>query len=59
MKNKILNMLVEKRESLKLMWVSAHTGIKGNEAADEAAKHALNADILPSGTKPTEMDWNV
>jgi ribonuclease HI len=45
--NKIFNMLAEKGESLKLMWVPAHTGIEGNEAADEAAKDALNEDILP------------
>jgi ribonuclease HI len=48
-------MLAEKGECLKLMWVSAHTGIDVNEAADEAAKDALNEDILP-GTKATEMD---
>jgi hypothetical protein len=42
MENKILNMLAEKGESLKLMWVPVHTGIEGNEAEDEAAKDALN-----------------
>jgi ribonuclease HI len=36
--------------------VPAHTGIEGNQAADEAAKDALNQDILP-WTKATEMDW--
>jgi ribonuclease HI len=56
MENKILNMLAEKGESLKMMWVPAHTGREGNEAADVAAKDALNEDILP-GTKATEMDW--
>jgi ribonuclease HI len=55
MENK-MNMLAEKGESLKLMWVPAHTEIEGNEAADVAAKDALNEDILP-GTKATEMDW--
>jgi hypothetical protein len=30
--NKILNMLAEKGENLKLMWVPAHTVINGNEA---------------------------
>jgi hypothetical protein len=49
-------MLPEKGESLKLMWVPAHTEIERNEAADEAAKDALNEDILP-GTKATKMDW--
>jgi ribonuclease HI len=38
------------------MWVPVHTGIEGNETADEAAKDALNEDILPR-TKATEMDW--
>jgi ribonuclease HI len=54
MENKLLNMLAKKGENLKLMWVPA--GMEGNEAADEAAKVALNEDILP-GTKTTEMDW--
>jgi ribonuclease HI len=60
MENKILNMLAENEESLKLMWVPVHTGIEGNEAADEAAKDALNEDILPeTKTKATEteIDW--
>jgi hypothetical protein len=54
--NKIFNMLAEKSESLKLIWVPAHTEIERNEAADEAAKDALNEDILPE-TKVTEMYW--
>jgi hypothetical protein len=56
MKNKFLNMLAEKGEIFKFMWVPAHTGIEGNEATDEAAKNALNEDILPR-TKAKEMDW--
>jgi hypothetical protein len=40
-------MLAEKRDSLKLMWLPAHTGIEGN---------ALNEYILP-GTKAIEIDW--
>jgi ribonuclease HI len=55
MENKILKMLAEKGESLKLIWVPAHKGIEGNKAADEAAKYALNENILP-GTKSTEME---
>jgi hypothetical protein len=39
--NKILTMLAEKGESLKLMWVPAHTGIEGIEGVDKAAKDAL------------------
>jgi ribonuclease HI len=45
-----LNILAEKGENLKLMWVPAHTGIERNKAPDDAAKDALNEDILP-GTK--------
>jgi ribonuclease HI len=55
MENKNLNMLAEKGESLKLIWVPAHTGIEGNKAAGEAETDALNEDILP-GTKATEME---
>jgi ribonuclease HI len=51
-------MLAEKEENLKMMWVPAHTGYKGNEALNDAAKDASNEDILP-GTKATEMDLNV
>jgi ribonuclease HI len=41
MENKILNMLAEKGESLKLIWVPAHTGRERNEAADEASKRCI------------------
>jgi hypothetical protein len=47
MENKIFIMLAEEGESFKLMWVPAHKGIERNEVADEAAKDALNEDILP------------
>jgi hypothetical protein len=46
MENKILSMLAEKGEKLKLMWTPVHTGIKGKKASDEAAKYTLNEDIL-------------
>jgi ribonuclease HI len=39
---KILNLLAEEGKNLKLMWVPAQTGIKGNESADKAAKEALH-----------------
>jgi hypothetical protein len=52
MENKILNMLAEKENNLKLMWIPAQTGIEGNEAA----KDTVNEDIFPV-TKATEMDW--
>jgi hypothetical protein len=56
MENKILNMLADKGESLKLMWVPANTEIEGYEVADKAAKNALNEDSL-AGTKATKMAW--
>jgi ribonuclease HI len=33
------------RNYIKLVWVPSHLGIVGNEAADQAAKDALNEDI--------------
>jgi hypothetical protein len=53
MENKILNMLAEKRESLKLIWVPTYIGKVGNKAADKATKYPLNEDFLP-GPKATE-----
>jgi hypothetical protein len=51
-------MLSEIGESLKLVWVPAHTGIEENEPTDEAPKDALNEDILPrTKATETEMDW--
>jgi ribonuclease HI len=51
--NKILNILAEKRESLKLIWVPAYMGKEENEAADKSAKYPLNENFLPE-TKATE-----
>jgi ribonuclease HI len=44
---KILNLLAEKGEDLKLMWILAHTGIGGNESVDKAAKEALHEEPAP------------
>jgi ribonuclease HI len=43
---KLLNLLAEEGEDLKLMWVSAHTGIEGDESADRAAKKALHEEFI-------------
>jgi ribonuclease HI len=33
------------KERVKLMWIPSHSGITGNERADEAAKNALEDNI--------------
>jgi ribonuclease HI len=33
------------RRRVKLMWITSHSGITGNEKADEAVKNALEEDI--------------
>jgi ribonuclease HI len=38
------------------MWVPTHTGIEGNESAEEAAKEALHEEPAPD-IKATENDW--
>jgi hypothetical protein len=53
---KILNLLAEEGEDLKLMWVPAHNGIEGNASADKAAKKALHEEPA-SEIWATENDW--
>jgi ribonuclease HI len=44
---KMLNLLAEKEEDLKLMWVAAHTGMECNKSADRATKEALHEELAP------------
>jgi len=37
--------LVSAGNSITLIWISGHTGIRGNERADEAAKAALSSTV--------------
>jgi ribonuclease HI len=37
--------MAEEGNNLQLMWAAAHTEIKGNEEADEAAKKSLKQEV--------------
>jgi hypothetical protein len=39
------DLMTEEGSNLKLMWVPAHVGIKGNETADKAVKETLNQEV--------------
>jgi ribonuclease HI len=48
--------MAEEGSNLKLMWVSAHVGIKGNEKVDKAKKEALNQEV-DNIYKVVKSDW--
>jgi ribonuclease HI len=39
------DLLAEEGSNLKLMWLPAHMGIKGNETVDKAAKETVNQEV--------------
>jgi ribonuclease HI len=45
--------MAEEGNNLKLTWIPAHTGIKGNEEADEAAKKSLEPEV-----ETTLINWS-
>jgi ribonuclease HI len=42
--------------SVKLMWIPNHSGMTGNDRADEVANNALEKDINEPTTKPNQLD---
>ena len=46
-------------EKVVLSWVPSHTGIKGNEKADERAKQVLNFNVLNLKVPYTDLKVNV
>jgi ribonuclease HI len=42
---RIRELLDQEKGRVKLIWIPSHSGITGNERADEAAKNALEEDI--------------
>jgi ribonuclease HI len=51
------DLMAEEGSNLKLMWVPAHVGIKGNETADKEAKEALNQEV-DNTYKVVKSDWS-
>jgi hypothetical protein len=51
------DLMAEEGSHLKLMWVPAHVGIKGNETTDKVAEEALNQEVDDT-YKVVKSDWN-
>jgi ribonuclease HI len=51
------DLMAEEGNNIKLMWVPAHTGIKGNEEADEAANESLEQEVETTH-KVVKSDWS-
>jgi ribonuclease HI len=49
--------MAEEGNNLKLMWVPAHTEIKRNKEADEAAKESLE-QVKETTHKVVKTDWS-
>ena len=46
-------------KTIHLCWISSHIGIRGNEAADMAAKESLNQDITASQVPYTDLKSHI
>jgi hypothetical protein len=51
------DLMAEEGSKLKLMWVSAHVGIKGNETADKATQEEPNQEV-DNAYKVVKSDWS-
>jgi ribonuclease HI len=51
------DLMAEEGSNLKLIWVPAHVGIKGNETADKTAREALKVDNTYKVVKLDLSKW--
>ena len=64
MDNPLILQLLQKHlscapKTIHLCWIPSHIGIRGNEAADMAAKESLNQDIIVSQVAYTDLKSHI
>ena len=66
MDNPLILQLLEKlhhlscaNKTIYLCWIPSHIGIRGNEAADMAAKESLDQDITVSQVPYTDLKYHI